>query len=272
MTIIHPVAQAGFGAGTNDLYDRARPSYPTFALDFIHKNVATEGLLKIVEIASGTGIFTRALLADPNWNARIKEIRAVEPSQGMREVFSRTVKDDRITLSDGVFQSTGVQDGWADLVVVAQAFHWCPDYDAASAEFSRILNPQGMVVFIWNLENRDTTKWVGKLRDTIEAYEQTSPQFRRMLWRATFDTVSYKKSFKPPEDKTWDYSLETTKDSVIDRAFSKSYVAVLPQATKTQVKLDLDKILDEGDKVWVNESKGIFEYPYTTWVVISRKT
>jgi hypothetical protein len=38
----------------------------------------------------------------------------------MRDIFSRTVKDNRVTLLDGVFQSTGMEDGWADLVVVAQ--------------------------------------------------------------------------------------------------------------------------------------------------------
>jgi len=38
----------------------------------------------------------------------------------MRDQFSRTIRDDRIVLSDGVFQCTGVEDGWADLVVVAQ--------------------------------------------------------------------------------------------------------------------------------------------------------
>ena len=38
----------------------------------------------------------------------------------MREVFSRTVKDDRVTVSEGTFQSTGVEDGWADVVVSAQ--------------------------------------------------------------------------------------------------------------------------------------------------------
>lgn len=35
-----------------------------------------------------------------------------------------------------------------------QAFHWCSDGEAAAAEFSRILKPQGVVFFIWNLENR----------------------------------------------------------------------------------------------------------------------
>lgn len=35
-----------------------------------------------------------------------------------------------------------------------EAFHWCPDYDGASKEFARILKPDGVVAFIWNLEDR----------------------------------------------------------------------------------------------------------------------
>lgn len=50
----------------------------------------------------------------------IQELRAVEPIESMREVFSKRTKDDRITVCEGVFQSTGVEDGWADLVIVAQ--------------------------------------------------------------------------------------------------------------------------------------------------------
>ena len=114
-------------------------------------------------------------------------------------------------------------------------------------------------------------KWVGQVRDIIETHEQGTPQFRRMLWREIFDTVSYQKFFKPPEEKTWSYVLETTKESVIDRALSKSYIAILPEDTKIQVKMNLERIIDQGDKVLVDESKGVFEYPYTTWVVVSQK-
>ena len=125
----------------------------------------------MTRIGSGTGIFTRALLADPKWNAIIQDLKAVEPSQGMRDVFARTVKDDRIVVSEGTFDATGIEDNWADLVVIAQvrvvnsvlnhshvakmkAFHWCLDYNAAAAEFARILKPEGAVAFVWNLENR----------------------------------------------------------------------------------------------------------------------
>lgn len=38
--------------------------------------------------------------------------------------------------------------------ILSQAYHWCPDFEAASAEFSRILKPNGAVAYTWNLEDK----------------------------------------------------------------------------------------------------------------------
>lgn len=38
----------------------------------------------------------------------------------MRDIFAKSISDDRIHLKEGTFQSTGVEAGWADLVVIAQ--------------------------------------------------------------------------------------------------------------------------------------------------------
>ncbi|KAG6866956.1 hypothetical protein C0991_003872 [Blastosporella zonata] len=76
--------------------------------------------VNIVEIGAGTGIFTRALLAHPQWSTDIKQIKAVEPSAGMREVFRKTVTDERVTIRDGTFDNTSVEDHWADVVIIAQ--------------------------------------------------------------------------------------------------------------------------------------------------------
>ncbi len=73
-----------------------------------------------LRIGAGTGIFTRALLAHPDWSGSIKQLRAIEPVEGMREQFSKTVIDERVTIAEGAFDRTGVEDGWADLVVIAQ--------------------------------------------------------------------------------------------------------------------------------------------------------
>ncbi|KAG6814380.1 hypothetical protein H0H92_010966 [Tricholoma furcatifolium] len=267
---VHATAQTGFGQGTNEHYDKSRPSYQGFSLDYIRDAVKSVSDVNIVEIGAGTGIFTRALLSHPRWSTDVKQIKAVEPSAGMREVFEKTVKDERVTIQDGTFDTTGVDEHWADLVVIAQAFHWCPDYDKASAEFARILKPEGLVVFIWNLEDRDRAPWVAQVRDRIEKHEQGTPQFRLNLWRQTFDTTSYRQFFQPPIEKIWPYSLQTTVEMTVDRASSKSYIAVLPQAEKEQVQADVRRISEKGeDKVWIDQEKGIFEYPYQVFVVVA---
>lgn len=271
-TPVHRIAQEGFGTGTNELYDRARPSYQPIVLSHIRKVVRGSAPVNIVEIGSGTGIFTRALFAHPEWRESIGELRAVEPSEGMRSVFSKTVLDPRATAVEGTFDHTNVEDGWADLVVIAQAYHWCPDYDKASAEFARILKPKGVVVLVWNLEDREGAPWVAQLRDTYERFENGTPQFRLNLWRATFTAPSYTSNFEIAKEDLWKWTLHATRNLVIDRVASKSYVAILPDEQKEEVKKDVGKIVDRGDGlVWVDKDQGVFEYPYYTLAVVWRK-
>jgi len=264
---VHKMAKVGFGTGTNELYDRARPSYQPDVLSYIRSVVGSVPVVNIVEIGSGTGIFTRALLAFPEWQSAIGEIKAVEPSEGMRSQFNKTVTDARVSVSEGTFDHTGVPDGWADLIVIAQAFHWCVDHEAALVEFARVLKPNGVAVLVWNLEDREAAPWVAQLRELYEVYEQGTPQFRLGLWRKVFDAPSYPKYFQPAKESVFSFHLPSTVDIVQDRVCSKSYIAVLPDDEKQQVREEVDKIVERGDgKVWVDEKAGVFEYPYQTFV------
>jgi hypothetical protein len=124
---------------------------------------------------------------------------------------------------------------------------------------------------IYNLY-RDGAKWVAQVRDLIEVHEQGTPQFRHGYWKQTFDTPSYQKHFQPHEHKRWSYHIQGTKESVVDRASSKSYVAVLPADKKAEVQDAIRKIVDEDkEKVWIDEPQGIFEYPYKVDVIIAHK-
>ncbi|KAF8319419.1 S-adenosyl-L-methionine-dependent methyltransferase, partial [Clavulina sp. PMI_390] len=170
---VHNVAQVGFGTGTNELYDKARPSYPSDALAALHAAIPkTDGKLNVLELGSGTGIFTRALLADPTFGPAVGKLEAVEPSAGMRATLEDKTKDERVVSREGTFSESGVPDGWADLVVVAQAFHWCPDYSAAMIEIARALKPNGVAAFIWNMEDQDAAGWVQDLRTFYEDFEK----------------------------------------------------------------------------------------------------
>ncbi|KAF9242133.1 S-adenosyl-L-methionine-dependent methyltransferase [Melanogaster broomeanus] len=257
LTHIHTVAQVGFGTGTNELYDRARPSYPKDSVSFIKKAAKTTAPLNIVEVGAGTGLFTRAFLAhDDGDETKIASLKAIEPSAGMRAVFKQKMTNDVVTISDGTFDNIpSVEDGWADLIIIAQAFHWCPDYGKACTEFARILKPDGAITFIWNLEDRDAAGWVAQLRDRIERHEMDTPQFRLGLWRQTFATESYIKNFKEPEEKEWAYHLDASEQIIYGTRNETSKPSWL-----------------KGDgRIWINESEGVFEYPYKTLVVVSRK-
>ncbi len=61
-------------------------------------------------------------------------------------------------------------------------------------------------------------------------------------------------------------------DIATDRAMSKSYVAVQPEAIKATIKADIAEIVQRGDdKQWIDKDKGLFGYPYTTLVVVFQR-
>jgi SAM-dependent methyltransferase len=176
-----------------------------------------------------------------------------------------------------------------------QAFHWCPDYDAAAAEFARILKPGGIVVLIWNLEDRSVVHglsldesrlqsaydnsydsegagWVAQVRDLIEQFEQGTPQFRLDLWRALFETQSFQSLFQPQKERSWCYPLVSSLDIAIERAMSKSYIAVQPEDMKASIKSNIREIVQRGDgKQWIDKDNGLFEYPYRILVVVFQR-
>lgn len=38
----------------------------------------------------------------------------------MRDVFAQSIKEKHVTVAHGTFNETGVEDGWADLIIIAQ--------------------------------------------------------------------------------------------------------------------------------------------------------
>ncbi|KAJ7100644.1 S-adenosyl-L-methionine-dependent methyltransferase [Mycena belliarum] len=268
---IHPTSQGGFAKGTNELYNKARPQYQPKALSHLRGAIKSTGPLNVVEVGAGTGLFTRALLAHPGW-AAIRAVRAVEPSEGMREAFAKYTADERVVLSGGTFDATGVESGWADLVVVATAFHWCADYETAAAEFARILKPGGVLSLLWNAEDREAAQWLSQCRERAERDDKGAPNWRSGHWRELYSAPSYVKSFNPPEEKIFRYDAVGTVGDIVRRGLTSSRVAILTDAQKEAFARDVEDIVQRGDgKVWVDEEKGTFVYPHMIPVVISER-
>ncbi|KAK4048346.1 hypothetical protein OIV83_004868 [Microbotryomycetes sp. JL201] len=115
-------------SGASGLYDRARPDYPQQALDNLFALLPANG--SVVELGSGTGLFTRMLLKDGRSNGKLAKLLCVEPSEGMRKGFNDKLQEAEVgqidlQCVDGLFDQIPSSDASADMVVAAQGLLVC---------------------------------------------------------------------------------------------------------------------------------------------------
>ncbi|BGO99658.1 hypothetical protein NBRC10513v2_003885 [Rhodotorula toruloides] len=279
-------------SGASGLYDRARPSYPPSAISHILSTLpfpsSPSNRATIVELGSGTGLFTRALLSHPDTRGKVKKIVCVEPSEGMREGFEKAtlggafgwagqgegVEEGGVEVEcvEGTFEDVPVGDGSEDMVVCAQAFHWTGSNPLpAVRSIARILRPSAPWALIWNLEDR-SVPWIAQLRDAYEQFEAGTPQYRLGLWKTMWDQEAYWDVFGEMEKTEFTWMKEVTEQGAVDRVFSKSYITALSDDERAKLETKLREIIQRGDgKKWIDEKAGTFEYDYTTDLFIARR-
>ena len=130
-------------------YDRVRPRPPASAMDWL----VPAGCEVAVDLAAGTGLFTRALLG------RAARVIAVEPDARMREVLAR--RSPEVDVRAGYGEAMPLPDGAADAVFASTAWHWF-DLRRAVPEIARVLRPGGRLGVIWTSRDR-TDDWVAEL-------------------------------------------------------------------------------------------------------------
>src|ERR1700753_1633522 len=116
-------------------YVRYRPGYPPEVLECLRRECGLRPEHVVADIASGTGIFTRLLLANGN------RVFAVEPNGGRRAARAPVKKSlpNRTSIT-GTAEETTLPAASVDLVTAAQAAHWSHPQQART-EFKRILKP-----------------------------------------------------------------------------------------------------------------------------------
>ncbi|BGP24673.1 methyltransferase type 11 [Rhodotorula toruloides] len=278
-------------SGASGLYDRARPSYPPESISHILSALPTPSTptdrAVVVELGSGTGIFTRALLSHPDTRGKVKKVICVEPSEGMREGFGRATLSGafgwagkgegaggggvEVECVNGTFEDVPVEDGSVDLVVCAQAFHWTGSNPLpAVRSIARLLRPSSPWALIWNLEDR-SVPWIAQLRDAYEQFE-VGPQYRLNLWKKMWDDKAYWEVFGDVEQREFRWVKGVTEQGAVDRVFSKSYITALSDNERAKLETKLREVIRRGEgKKWMDEKAGTFEYDYTTDLFIARR-
>jgi SAM-dependent methyltransferase len=223
---IHPVAR-GF-ARAADLYERARPSFPPEAVDFLAGRLDLRPGRTVLDLAAGTGKLTRLLVGTG------ADVVAVEPIEEMRAKLVEAAPSVRAFA--GVAESLPLPDRSIDAGTVAQAFHWF-DADRAYRELARVLRPGGGLALVWN--TRDVSD---PLQASIEAilkpYRDAATGGK---WKVEYDAPARAQLFGDWEEWRHPWAQPFDRELLAARFASVSFVAALPDEERQAL---LNRILE----------------------------
>jgi SAM-dependent methyltransferase len=138
-------------------YARFRPSYPDALFDWLATQAPGRALA--VDLGCGNGQASAALAR------RFAQVVGVEPSQAQ---LDNAVSVANVHYVCAAAEATGLPDGQADLISVAQAFHWFKR-PAVFDEMQRLLKPGGAVAlwcYVGNQVSPDVDAVVDRLYHT----------------------------------------------------------------------------------------------------------
>jgi SAM-dependent methyltransferase len=243
MTASHDHARS-FGKAVGD-YDRGRPGYPDAAIDWIFEHAAEQPA--IVDVGAGTGKFTAALVG------RGRSVTAVDPDAEMLARLAQNYPSVRAV--EGSAESLPLADGSADLVTVAQAWHWV-DPSAASAEIARVLSPGGALALIWNMRD-DSVDWVARVGGVMgeseaERSDTRTPPVGPPLQRTDYAEFAWKNRM--------------TREQLLAMVTSRSYVITMPPPEREEMLGRLEALLDTHPDL---AGQSEYHMPYVTRVTIA---
>ena len=243
MSRVHRAASEGYAVAA-DAYVRARPGYPSHAVDWL---LAQTGEGTVVEVGSGSGKFTAELVA------RGVDVVAVEPIAEMR---ARSP----VVALDAIAEDLPFADASVARIVASQSLHWA-DVDRALAEFARVLDPVGAVGLIWNFRDVEVP-WQSALDELLADLRGDAPHSRDGRWQRAVEASAF--AIVARSEWRWDVTIDL--DGVIDRVRSVSYVAALPPDEQTTVDERVRQLIAEHGL-----DEHAIAFPYVTEAYVLRR-
>jgi len=237
---IHEAAAQGFERNA-EAFERGRPDYPVEAVAILADRIGIGPGSTVVDLAAGTGKFTRRLLPI---GARVF---AVEPVEAMRRTLALVVPGAAVLA--GTAEAIPLPTGFAHAVTVAQAFHWFATPEAL-AEIHRVLSPGGGLGLVWNRRSIEEP-FEGALHRLINEHRGGVPAHMSGEWRRVFESTEL---FGPVGDGHVPNVQVLDSDGMSDRVLSTSFVANLPDDQRAA-------LLDRVKKLWVEHGEpGVLRY------------
>jgi SAM-dependent methyltransferase len=197
-----------------DNYVKHRPGYPEPLVRLLQDNIPSPAVVS--DIGSGTGIFSRQLLAAGY------EVFGIEPNDPMRSAAEESIGENSLFHSvSGTAEATTLDDHSVDLITAAQAFHWFKPLPT-KVEFRRVLKPGGILAIIWNERLDDVSELNRRYEDILQ---NLAPEYPKVVHR-NISPDAIREFFAPAlvTLTKFDNSQQLDQVGLIGRFESSSYV------------------------------------------------
>lgn len=230
-------------------YDRVRPGPAAAAVDWL----LPAGCAVAVDLAAGTGLFTRAL------EGRVAEVVAVEPDGRMREVLA--ARSPGVRVLDGEAEAIPLPDGYADAVFVSTAWHWF-DPERAVREITRVLKDGGRLGILWTSRDREEP-WVAELdllRDARAGEPRTVAAVQEQLARHHQVTLPPDAELGPAQTASFGFTRTLPVDETLDWLATNSRFITADDADRNAALVRLRVALAAR-----SEGKELIQMPLRSW-------
>ena len=236
-------------------YVKYRPPYPEEIVSFLEKTIGLRKNQRIVDIGSGTGIFSELFLKNGY------SVTGIEPNEAMRKAAEAKLAaypgfDSRSRQAE----QTGLRSAAVDLITVAQAFHWM-EPQQTKKEFLRILKPGGHILLAWNMRLQHTP--------FLKAYEELKQKFGRdyQKIKEKLNEHEIEKFFAPKIMTTHIFPNVQLLDfeSLKGQLLSSSYIPLPGQPTYE------DMISELAELFVANNEDGYIRMEYETRIYINQE-
>ncbi len=236
--------------GKADLYSKFRPSYPNEYINYLlSENHLSEGSV-IADIGSGTGILTKLLLE------KKLTVIAIEPNDDMRGISEKSLKVyDQYKSINAIAENTSLKNNSADLITVAQAFHWF-DKEKFRLECKRILKENAKVSLVWNSKDLISPLMI----ELQKVCKETCPKFKGFSGGIEDTPDVTNQFFKNGIYETTVYrnDLEMDLEGFLGRNLSSSFSPLSGDKEFEPYKTALTNLF------YMNSLNGKIIYPYIT--------
>ena len=259
-------------------YDKARTDYTVHIIDTIIDHtlmlymelVANKKYhLKLIDIGSGTGKFTRALynnitelqITHPYYSyPRHIDIIGVEPVESMR--MKSIERAPYIPVINGTGDHIPLEDKSIDIVYCSQSYHWFATLSSLR-EIHRVLCNNGYLSLVWNTRNT-AVPWVRKLDDIIDSYYPPDvPRQQNNSWRQSIDDAVAQHMYTPLQHIELINHIITynTVDDIINTVLS---ISVIAKRSEHEKQICINRVKQLLSTHPATSGKLTFELPYRT--------